>query len=98
VSKVGSYTGNNVARTIDCGFTNGARFVLVKKTNVGGNWYVYDSERGIVAGNDPYLYLNNADAEESGYDEIDPDSSGFALPSTGSLNSNNDTYIFLAIA
>jgi cytochrome c peroxidase len=54
VSKVGSYTGNGSSQTIDCGFTSGARFVLIKRTdNSNWSWYVYDTARGIVAGNDP---------------------------------------------
>jgi len=32
VSKVGSYTGNGSSQTINCGFTGGSRFVLIKKT------------------------------------------------------------------
>ena len=30
VSKVGSYTGNDTGQNIDCGFSSGARFVLIK--------------------------------------------------------------------
>jgi hypothetical protein len=63
VSKVGTYTGNGSSQTINCAFTTGARFVLIKRTNVAGDWYVWDSARGIVAGNDPYLLLNSAAAE-----------------------------------
>ena len=34
ISKVGSYTGNGADnRTIDCGFTSGARFVIIKRTD-----------------------------------------------------------------
>ena len=42
---------------------SGARFVLVKRTDSTGDWYVLDTERGIVAGNDPYLELNTTDVE-----------------------------------
>jgi hypothetical protein len=104
VSKVGSYTGNStgnasgITQTIDCGFTSGARFVLIKKTNGTGSWCVFDTARGIVAGNDPYLALNETAAESTVTDAIDPHSSGFTLTSSTLFNSNGDTYIFYAIA
>ena len=98
VSKVGSYTGNGSSQTIDCGFSAGARFVLIKRTDSTGDWHVYDSERGIVAGNDPRLELNTTDAEDTGSDDIDPVSSGFSVTSNADVNTNTAEYIFLAIA
>jgi hypothetical protein len=100
VSKTGSYTGNGTSQTINCGFTGGARFVLIKKTSGNGNWWVWDSARGIVAGNDPYLALNTTSAEVTTRDSVDTDSSGFIVnddAGTG-INVNGDTYLFLAIA
>ena len=99
VSKVGSYTGNGTTQTINCGFTGGARFVLVKATSTTGNWIVADSARGIVAGNDPALYLNSTAAEVTGLDWIDADNSGFVVNQTAiAANTNGVSYIFLAIA
>jgi hypothetical protein len=72
VSKVGSYTGTAADLNVDCGFSAGARFILIKRTDSTGDWYVWDSERGIVAGNDPYLLLNSTAAEVTGTDYIDP--------------------------
>ena len=57
ISKVGSYTGNGTNQNIDCGFSSGARFVLIKPVDAGNAWYVFDSTRGIVAGNDPFILL-----------------------------------------
>jgi hypothetical protein len=102
VSKVGSYTGSTSVQTINCGFTNGARFVLIKRTDAAGNWIVYDSARGIVAGNDPYLLLNTTGAEDDGDDDLEADSSGFIVnPTPDGISNpgiNGATYIFLAIA
>lgn len=100
VTKVGSYTGNGSNQTIDCGFTSGARFVLIKRTDSTGNWYVWDSERGIVAGNDPHLDLNTATVEVTSDDSLDPDSSGFIVNQVSATNVNvsSGTYIFYAIA
>jgi hypothetical protein len=49
VSKVGVYTGDGSAtgKNIDCGFSNGARFVMIKRTTGAGDWMVWDSQRGI---------------------------------------------------
>jgi len=100
VSKVGSYTGNDNgsnSQVIDCGFSSGARFVLIKVTSTSGDWYVFDTERGIVAGDDPYLLLNTTGAEQTVWDGIDPHSSGFEVTSS-TLNVSGETYIFYAIA
>jgi hypothetical protein len=103
VSKVGSYTGNGSSQTINCGFTTGARFVLIKRTNsLGDDWLVWDSARGIVAGNDPHLSLNTTAAEVTSNDSVDPVSTGFVVNQVDATNinvgSNNATYIYLAIA
>jgi hypothetical protein len=100
VSKVGSYTGTGTTLSIDCGFTAGARFVLIKRTDSTGDWYVWDTACGIVSGNDPYLLLNSADAEITNTDYIDPLSSGFQISSTApaAINASGGTYLFLAIA
>ena len=108
VSKVGSYSGNTGATvTVPCGFTSGVRFVLIKRVDpVGtydpsvGAWYVWDSARGIVAGNDPYLLLNSTAAEVTNTDYVDTYSAGFEVTSTApaALNATGGTYIFLAIA
>jgi hypothetical protein len=102
VSKVGSYTGTGADLNVDCGFSAGARFILIKRSDSGGtgDWYVWDSERGIVAGNDPYLLLNSTAAEVTNTDYIDPLSSGFTVTSSApaALNASGGTYIFLAIS
>jgi hypothetical protein len=100
VSKVGSYTGTGTTLQIDCGFTAGARFVLIKRTDSTGDWYVWDSARGIVAGNDPYLLLNSTAAEVTGTDYVDTYNAGFEISSTApsAINASGGSFIFLAIA
>jgi hypothetical protein len=100
ISKVGSYSGTGSSQNIDCGFSNGARFVLIKNKNNAGGWYFWDSERGITAGNDPFLRLgaNDGDQNYTG-DDIDPHSSGFNVSSNNNaVNKSGRDYIFLAIA
>jgi hypothetical protein len=100
VSKVGSYTGNGSNQTINCGFTGGSRFVLIKRTDSTGDWYVWDSARGIVAGNDPHLSLNTTAAEVTTDDSVDTDSTGFIVNQLAATNINvsSASYIFLAVA
>jgi hypothetical protein len=93
ISKVGSVTQSGTTN-VDCGFTSGARFVLLKRTDASGDWYFWDSERGIVSGNDPYLLLNSTAAQVAVQDYIDPLSSGFTITS----NFDFGDYIFYAIA
>ena len=100
ISKVGSYTGNGTSQTIDCGFTTGAKFIIIKRTDSTGDWFMWDSVRGIVAGNDPHLSLNTTAAEVTTDDSIDPDSSGFIVNqnATTNINVSSATYIYYSIA
>ena len=101
LSKVGSYSGTGNDINIDCGFTAGARFVLIKCIDdVNGDWYVWDSVRGIVSGNDPYLLLNSNAAQVTNTDYIDPLNAGFTVTASApaALNATGGTYLFLAIA
>ena len=101
ISKVGSYTGNGSNQTIDCGFSAGSRFILIRRTNVStSNWYIWDSVRGIVAGNDPHYNLNDSTAQVTNDDSVDPHNSGFIVNQVSATNINvsSHTYIFYAIA
>jgi len=103
ISKVGSYTGNGSNQNIACGFSAGARFVLIKRTDLettNSDWYTWDSTRGIITGNDPHLSLNTSVAEVTTDDSIDPQSAGFTVNqlSATNINVSSATYIFLAIA
>jgi hypothetical protein len=101
VSKVGSYTGTGATQTINCGFTGGARFVLIKKstqTAPDRDWYVWDTARGMVSGTDPSLKINTT-AAEANADNVYTVSTGFQLVSSADyVNASGVTYIFLAIA
>jgi hypothetical protein len=73
---------------------------MIKRTDSTGDWYVWDSARGIVAGNDPHLSLNTTAAEVTTDDSVDTDNSGFIVNQLAATNVNvtSATYIFLAIA
>jgi hypothetical protein len=98
VSKVGSYTGTGATQTINCGFTGGARFVLIKRTDSTGDWYVWDTARGMISGTDPSLLLNSTAAEVNA-NSIYTATTGFQIVSTAAgINASGGSYIFLAIA
>ena len=103
VSKVDSYTGNGTTQTIDCGFTGGARFVLIKRYGTSApnsGWYVYDTARGMTVLTDPYSFFSLAAAETATLGSVTTVATGFALNSAvlADINASGGTYIFLAIA
>jgi hypothetical protein len=101
ISKVGSYTGNGSSKNIDCGFgSNYSAFVLIKRTDSTGDWYVWDTARGITTSFDPHLSLNTTTAEVSTTNSVDLAVSGFSViqNATTNINVNNATYIYLSIA
>lgn len=98
VSKVGSYTGTGATQTISCGFTGGARYVLIKRTDSTGSWWVWDTARGMVAGTDPRLALNFTNAEANA-NWVYTTTGGFQIvTSDTAINASGGTYIYLAIA
>jgi hypothetical protein len=100
ISKVGSYTGTGALLTVACGFTSGARFVMIKRTDSTGGWFFWDSARGITVSDDPYLLFNSSAAEVTGTNYVDTDTTGFKVTAAApaALNASGGNYIFLAIA
>lgn len=98
VSKVGTYTGTGATQTISCGFTGGARYVLIKRTDSAGSWWVWDTARGMVSGTDPRLAYNST-AAETNADWVYTTTGGFQIvTSDATVNASGGSYIFLAIA
>jgi hypothetical protein len=100
VCKVGSYTGTAALQTINCGFTGGARFVLIKSLTAAGDWYVYNSSSGIGSGNDPFMNTNNTSAQTTGTNYVDTTATGFQVTAAASatVNVTSTVYLFLAVA
>jgi len=100
VSKVGSYTGNGTTQAIACGFTGGARFVLIKRTDTTGDWYVYDTARGMTTLTDPYILLDSTSAETATLGSVTTTTGGFTVNASilSAINTNAANYIFLAIS
>lgn len=99
ISKVGAYVGTgNDLNVTDLG--SAARFVLIKRTDATGDWYVYDSTRGIVDGNDPYFFMNSSAVQVTNTDYIDSHTSGFTITSSApdALNASGGKYLYLALS
>jgi hypothetical protein len=77
-----------------------ASLLVIKRASAAGDWYVWDSARGIVSGNDPRLSLNTTAAEVTTDDSVDTDSSGFVVNqlSATNINVSSATYLYMAVA
>ena len=102
VSKIGTFSGTGNDINVDCGFTAGARFVIIKRTDSpGGDWLYWDTLRGIVSGNESAFPMNGQSTNGNfGVDWIDPLNAGFTVTSSApaAINTSGGTYIFYAIA
>ncbi len=95
ISKVGSYSGNGSTQTITTGFQ--PKFLIIKKYNSSGDWFVLDTLRGWGSGNDKKIQLNETSAQADN-DMGAPTSTGFSLTSGANWNGNNNNYIYYAHA
>tara|TARA_R100000231_G_C5328571_1_gene165638 strand:- start:872 stop:2863 length:1992 start_codon:yes stop_codon:yes gene_type:complete len=102
VSKIGSYTGTGNNLAIDCGFPNGAQFVMIKRIDASGDWVYFDINRGMTSGNNPYMLFNsnNAQNTDTNYEVFrDAGNNGFEVQSgSTALNTLNGSYIYWALA
>jgi hypothetical protein len=97
-SKFGSYTGNGSTDGpfVYCGFR--PAWVLTKRTDSTGNWYLQDATRSAYNLQKATLFpdASNAEATDGGLDFL---SNGFKLRNTDSSeNASGGTYIFMALA
>jgi hypothetical protein len=101
-SKFGSYTGNGIADAnfVYTGFR--PKFVLYKRTDAVGNWFIFDSTRNTTNLTNLALYPNATavEATMAATDQpLDLLSNGFKLRGTGTDgNASAGTYIYMAFA
>ena len=99
ISKLGYYSGQSGNLNLNLGFA--ARFILIKPTNNAGEWWVFDTLRGIVSGNDHRLYLTNH-AGSTGDDWVDAHSDGITINNDKHQDilttSSSDRFIYYAHA
>jgi len=92
-SKFSSYSGSGSSgNAVTTGFK--PRYVLLKRTNSTGNWFIFDSARGTGE----TIWADLADDEESSY-SITITANGFTVNGTASgMNASGGTYIYAAFA
>ena len=98
VTKVGTVSVSG-ATDVDCGFSSGARLLLIKRYDGSGNWIFSHNASGFPSGNNRYRTLNVSANPVTNADIIDPLNAGFTLTSnfTG-VAGGNGNYVFLAVA
>jgi hypothetical protein len=99
-SRFGSYQGNgsNDGSYIHLGFK--PAFVLIRRTDSGDNWPLFDNKRNEFNLTDKRLYPNSNSAELTASSvSLDLLSNGFKLRGTDSqINNSSGTYIYMAFA
>jgi len=99
VSKIGSYDGSSSDQIIDCGFAEGAGFIIIKSITHTTSWAVFDWTRSYGSGNDSIMYLNDNAAPVTLADYVDKHPSGFVVKGgQDTVNSAGRSYIFYAIS
>ena len=99
ISAVGQITGTgNDLNVTTLGAA--ARFILIKRIDSSGDWYVFDTVTGIVDGNEAYNFMNSNTGVQTAADYIDPHASGFTITSSApaGLNASGGTYLYLAFS
>ena len=93
----GNYTGTGANVAVTLGWE--PQYLMVKRTNSTGSWYMQDIMRGMsnTAGN--FLQAQSSSAElASGSPLLTPTATGFNVyPSGSGLNASGGTYIYIAI-
>lgn len=98
VCKIGTYVSNGAALNLTHDFASTPRMVMIKCISTATECVIYDLERGIVAGNDPFVTASSTAAETSS-DTIDPYTGGITLLAGGAnINVNTRTYVYMMIA
>jgi len=97
-SKFGSYTGNgnNDGSFIYTGYA--PAFIMIKRTDSAGGWYMFDSKRPGYNPNASRLLANGTDTD-AGTGYLDINSNGFKLRhNAADYNGSGNSYIYMAFA
>ena len=96
-SKIGKYSGNSLSdgAYVHLGFR--PAWVLFKRNDYGGNWFIVDNKRDVDNECTRDLYPNNGNAETNNTNFVDFLSDGFKLRTTGTAV-NAGTIVYMAFA
>jgi hypothetical protein len=71
---------------------------MIKRTDNTGNWWFWDTARGMVAGTDPRSAYNSSGAENNA-NWVYTTTGGFQIvTSDATVNASGGSYIFWAVA
>lgn len=100
ISKIGGYTATGSTMVVNCGFYSEPRFVMIKRVDSFGDWYIWDQARGFAAGESDLALTATSDPQISLPNVIDPTASGFTINYVPAdpLNILDARYIYMAIA
>lgn len=93
-----TYTGNGSATgpTVTLGWQ--PQFLMIKRTDSTGDWYIYDSARSTSNPRINKLLANSGAAEDTADENVDFNATSFQLKSTDAgINASAGTYIYMAI-
>jgi hypothetical protein len=107
-SSFGSYTGNGSSDGPFVYTGHRSRFLMVKRTDTSGDWYIVDTARSTSGGGNvidqklyPNLYVaeNGGSGETTSTNNFDILSNGFKCRTTnGNTNASGGTYVWAAFA
>ena len=99
IIKCGNYKGNggSAGPIVNCGWE--PQWVMVKNLDSTGNWFMFDSMRGMrTGGYDAKVHANETNSEEMDHNWLDLTPTGFRLKSTNSnVNADGYNYMYVAI-
>ena len=98
-SKFGSYTGNgsDFGPIVETGFEVG--YLMVKRTDSAGSWFIFDNARNTTNPRDKYLLANGSNVEATDLNGVDFLSNGFQmLDDYADQNADGGTFIYMAFA
>ena len=100
MSKMGSYTGNGSTDGTFVYTGQKSAFVMIKRTDSAGSWYMYDNKINPENVMDTILLANTSAAESTNSNEnLDFLSNGFKLRTTSAArNASGGSYIYMAFA
>jgi hypothetical protein len=96
-SKFGSYTGTGASgNTVTTGFK--PAFVMVKRTDGAGDWFMFDSTRDVTVAKSKWLRANYSGEEvDNSAHAVTFTDTGFQLTGTDAgVNGSGGTYIYMA--
>jgi len=98
-SSFGSYQGNGSSDGPFVYTGHRVKWLLLKRTDSTGDWFVLDSERNLFNPTDSYLRPNLANSELDNTEFVDLLSNGFKIKATGNAyNGSGTTVIYAAYA